>query len=280
MAQIKKALLILEMIRLHLGFITIQVEYQIIILEKKDYITTITLNRPDSLNALNDQIVNEMSDAFASADSDEDTRVVVITGVGRAFCSGADLREERSGRQAGVIRTFADRIFAALDIGKPIVASINGVAVGGGCTMTLSCDIRIASEAAKFQLPFTRLGICTELGSTYLLPRLVGMGKAAEIILTSKMFDAKEAKEIGLVNQIVPADELANATYEMASSIAKLPPLAVQMNKRGLRQGVNTDLPAQLRYEALANTYLFRTEDHKEAVRAFREKREPTYTGM
>jgi len=255
------------------------VNYQTIIMEKRDHITTVTLNRPDSLNALNDQMADELSDAFASADGDEDTRVVVITGAGRAFCSGADLREDRSGRRAGVIRTFADRIFTALSIEKPIVASINGVAVGGGCTMTLSCDIRIASETARFQLPFTRLGICTELGSTYLLPRLVGMGKACELILTSKMIDASEAKEIGLVNQVVPASELAAATYEMASSIGKLPPLAVQMNKRGLRQGTNADLPSQLRYEALANTYLFQTEDHKEAVKAFREKREPTYRG-
>ncbi|MDP6782952.1 MAG: enoyl-CoA hydratase [Dehalococcoidia bacterium] len=253
--------------------------YQTIIVEKKDHIATITLNRQDSLNALNDQLVDELSDAFASADTDEGTRVVVLTGAGRAFCSGADLREDRAGRRTGVIRTFADRIVAALDIGKPIVASINGVAVGGGCTMTLSCDIRIASEAARFQLPFTRLGICTELGSTYLLPRLVGMGKASELLLTSKMIDAKEAREIGLVNQVVPANELANATYEIASSIGKLPPLSVQMNKRGLRHGMNADLPSQLRYEALANTYLFRTEDHKEAVKAFREKREPTYTG-
>lgn len=253
--------------------------YQTILLEKKDHITTITLNRQDRLNALNPQMADELSDAFTWADRDEETRVVVITGAGRAFCAGADLREDRVGGRAGVMRTFADRIFTAFCIDKPIVASINGVAVGGGCTMTLSCDIRIASETAKFQLPFTRLGVCTELGSTYLLPRLVGMGKANELVLTSKMIDANEAKEIGLVNQVVPASELADATYEMASSIGKLPPLAVQMNKRGLRQAMSADLPSQLRYEALANVYLAHTEDHKEAVKAFREKREPTYTG-
>ena len=254
-------------------------DYQTIILEKKDYIATITLNRPDRLNALNDQMVDELNDAFASADRDDETRVVVITGAGRAFCSGADLREERAGGRSEAVNTFADRIFTALNIEKPVIASVNGVAVGGGCTMTLSCDITIASEAAKFQLPFTRLGICTELGSTYLLPRLVGMGKASELVLTSKMIDAKEAKEIGLVNQVVPASELVKTTYEMASSIAKLPPLAVQMNKRGLRQAMSTDLPSQLRYEALATAYLHNTEDHKEAVKAFREKREPIFRG-
>lgn len=253
--------------------------YQTIILEKKDYITTITLNRPDRLNAFGDQMVDELSDAFASADRDDETRVVVITGAGRGFCSGADLREERVGGRSKVGRGLADRLFAAVNIEKPVIASINGVAVGGGCTMTLSCDIRIASEDAKFQLPFTRLGICTELGSTFLLPRLVGMGKACELLFTSKMIDAKEAKEIGLVNQVVPASELVKATYEMASSIAKLPPLAVQMNKRGLRQAMNTDLPSQLRYEALASAYLRDTEDAKEAIKAFREKREPIYKG-
>ena len=187
--------------------------------------------------------------------------------------------ETLAGGRDKAVRTFTDRLFAAVNIEKPVIASINGAAVGGGYTMTLSCDIRIASEAAKFQLPFTRLGICTELGSTYLLPRLVGMGKACELVLTSKMIDAKEAGEIGLVNQVVPAGELVKATYEMASSIAKLPPLAVQMNKRGLRQAMNTDLPSQLRYEALATAYLHNTEDYKEAVKAFKEKREPIYKG-
>jgi len=151
--------------------------------------------------------------------------------------------------------------------------------VGGGCTMTLCWDIRIASEEAKFQLPFTRLGICTELGSTYLLPRLVGMGKASELLLASKMIDAREAKEMGLVNQVVPAGELAEAAREMAGSIAKLPPLAVKMNKRGLRQAMSSDLDIQIQYENLATAFLRDTEDHQEAVKAFLEKREPVYKG-
>ncbi len=253
--------------------------YETIILEKKDYIATITLNRPDRLNALNNQMADELNDVSVSIDGDDEVRVVVITGAGRAFCSGADLKGERTGRSE-IGHGLADRIFAALNsIEKPIIASINGVAVGGGCTMTLSCDIRIASEEARFQLPFTRLGICTEIGSTYLLPRLIGMGKACELLLTSKMIDAKEANEMGLVNQVVPASELANTTYEMASSIAKFPPLSVKMNKRGLYQAVNSDLPSQLRYEALANAYLGATEDAREAIKAFQEKREPIYKG-
>ena len=252
---------------------------QTIILEKKDYIATITLNRPDRLNALNDQMANELNDASVSIDGDDEVRVVVITGAGRGFCSGADLKGERTGRSR-MGHGMADKIFEALNnMEKPIIASINGVAVGGGCTMTLSCDIRIASEEAKFQLPFTRLGICTELGSTYLLPRLIGMGKACELVLTSRMINAKEAHEMGLVNQVVPASELAKTTYEMASSIAKFPPLSVKMNKRGLYQAMNSDLPSQLRYESLANAYLSGTEDAKEAIKAFQEKREPIYKG-
>ena len=254
-------------------------DYQTIILEKTEHIATIRLNRPDKLNAMNTMMVHELADALASADVDSETRVVVITGVGRAFSAGTDLTEERPEGGSVPGRTTADIGFDAFDIEKPIIASINGVAVGGGCTLTLSCDIRIASESAQFQLPFTRLGGCTELGSTYLLPLLIGMGKASELILTSRMIDATEAMDIGLVNRVVPANELAAATYEMAGSIAKLPPLAVQMNKRGLRQAMNADLSSQVRYEVLANVYLNDTEDHKEAVRAFREKREPVYRG-
>jgi len=254
-------------------------DYQTIIVEKKDYITTITMNRPDRLNALTYQMADELFDAFTSADRDDETRVVVLTGAGRAFSSGADLKEGGGGRRE-MGHGLADRLFEAVNSTvKPVIASINGVAVGGGCTITLSCDIRIASEEAKFQLPFTRLGICTELGSTYLLPRLIGMGKASELLLMSKMIDGKEAKEIGLVDHLVPAGELANTTYEMASTIAKFPPLAVQMNKMGLRQAMTTDLPSQLRYEYLAGAYLADTEDAKEAKNAFLEKREPIYKG-
>ena len=145
--------------------------------------------------------------------------------------------------------------------------------------MTLSCDIRIASEEARFLLPFTRLSISAELASTYLLPRLIGMGKASELVLTSRMIDAREAGEIGLVNHVVPADELLDATAELAASIAALPPKAVRMNKRGLRLGVNSDIPSQLRYEALASATLRDTEDASEARAAFKEKRDPVFTG-
>jgi len=145
--------------------------------------------------------------------------------------------------------------------------------------MTLLCDIRIASENARFQLPFTKLGICAELGSTYVLPRLIGLGKASELVLTSKMVEAAEAGEIGLVNHVVPADQLEQFTWEMASNIAKLPPMAVRMNKRGLQLGLSSDIESQVRFENLAISVLNKTDDAKEAVAAFREKRDPVFTG-
>jgi enoyl-CoA hydratase/carnithine racemase len=256
--------------------------YETILLDRKDHVTTVTLNRPDRLNALNMQMADELHNALAAEDQNDDTRVIIITGAGRGFCSGVDLRpgpppaEPRSATAPGM----ADILFAALaDIEKPLIASINGVAVGGGCTMTLLCDIRIASEAARFQLPFTRLSFCAELGSTYLLPRLIGMGRASELVLTSRMIEAREAGEIGLVNHVVPADELLKTTTEMAGSIAKLPPMAVRLNKKGLRLGVNSDLASQLRYEALATAILRETADAREAVAAFIEKRDPVFTG-
>lgn len=254
--------------------------YETILLHRENHITTVTLNRPDKLNALTIQMAEELHHALAIEDQTDDTRVIVITGNGRGFCSGADLTpSETAAPRASNAPGLADATFEALQIEKPIIASINGVAVGGGCTMTLSCDIRIASENARFQLPFTKLSISAELGSTYLLPRLIGWGKATELILTSRMIDATEAAAIGLVNYVVPADELAAKTAEFANILAALPPMAVRLNKKGVRLGMGSELDAQRRYEELAAASLRHTEDAKEARLAFAEKRDPVFTG-
>jgi enoyl-CoA hydratase len=256
--------------------------YETLLVSKNDFVTTVTLNRPDRLNALNMQLVNELHDVLAEEDRNDETRVIVLTGAGRAFSAGADLRpsDTDSRPPSANAPTLAEKLFQALsDVEKPIIASINGVAVGGGCTMTLLCDIRIASENARFQLPFTKLGICAELGSTYVLPRLIGLGKASELVLTSKMIEAEEAGQMGLVNHVVPADKLVEVTLEMANSIAKLPPMAVRMNKRGLKLGIASDIESQVRYENLTISVLNKTEDAKEAVLAFREKRDPIFSG-
>ena len=254
--------------------------YDSILVDKKDHVTTVTLNRPDKLNALDLALADELHEVLHAEDLDDDTRVIVLTGAGRAFSAGADLRpNEAAPPRSSNAPNLADRLYQALDLEKPVIASINGVAVGGGCTMTLLCDIRIASENARFQLPFTKLGICTELGSTFHLPRLIGLGKASELLLTSRMIEAQEAGEIGLVNYVVPADQLERTTAEMAATIASLPPMSVRMNKKGLRLGIGGDLPSQLRYESLAIARLSQTDDASEARAAFREKRVPVFTG-
>lgn len=263
-------------------------KYQTITLEKKGNIATITLNRPEKLNILTPQMGEELVDAFGAVDRDEETRVVIITGAGRAFCAGADIdgwflplaRERRKGVAGDVIRGIIEAIpLALIRVRKPVIAAINGAAVGFGCTLPLLCDIRIASEDARFSLAFTRVGILPEMGSSYLLPRLVGMGKACELVFTAKMFGAEEAKEIGLVNQVVPADELAQAAYEMATSIAKQAPLAVQVSKMALYKGMDTDLAGQVQHEIFAFNYLSGTEDFEEACKAFLDKREPVFKG-
>jgi enoyl-CoA hydratase/carnithine racemase len=162
---------------------------------------------------------------------------------------------------------------------KPVIAAINGVAVGAGCTITLACDIRIAADTARFSIPLTRVGFTFELGSSYFLSRVVGIGKACELMFTGRMIDAAEAKEIGLVNQVVPADKLGETVREMAVGIGKAAPLATRVTKAGLYQGMNADLATQLRWENLANSYLTGTEDSREAIRAFAEKREPVFRG-
>lgn len=244
-----------------------------------DFVTTVTLSRPERLNALNHQLADELFDVMHACDQSDDTRVFIITGEGRGFSAGADLKDRGGANdRPSNAPTLGERLYQALvDIEKPVIAAINGVAVGGGCTLTLLCDIRVAAESARFQLPFTKLGLSAELGSTYILPRLLGMGKAMELILTSKMIDAKEAHHIGLVNEIVADDDLLSTAQKMAQQIAAFPPASVRMNKAGLKLGA--DMESQFRYENMALDILHKTDDAREAAAAFREKRDPVYTG-
>lgn len=253
--------------------------YQTIEVNTEAFITTIRLNRPQRLNALTLTLADELHEALHSHDQDDATRVFVITGAGRGFCAGADLDKSSAGdNSAANAPTLAERIFHALvDIEKPIIAAINGVAVGGGCTMTLLCDIRLAAHSARFQLPFTKLGISAEIGSTYTLPKLIGKAKAMELMLTSRMVESEEALAIGLVNQRVADDQLLAAAAEMAASIAALPPLSVRMNKASLN--LDGDMAAQFQRENMALALLKQTADAKEAAAAFREKRAPVFTG-
>ena len=233
-----------------------------------DFVTTITLNRPERLNALTLTMADELFDALHAHDQDDATRVFIITGAGRGFSAGADLADSASEtHQATNSPTLAERLYQALvDIEKPVIAAINGVAVGGGFTLTL-----------RFQLPFTKLGISAELGSTYTLPKLVGSAKAMELVLTSKMITSAEALEIGLINHRIADDQLLADATEMASHIASMPPLSVRTNKATLKQAA--DQQTQFRTENMALAMLKQTADAKEAAAAFREKRDPLFTG-
>jgi 2-(1,2-epoxy-1,2-dihydrophenyl)acetyl-CoA isomerase len=264
--------------------------YETLILEIRDRIATITLNRPDKMNAENNRMADELVNVFHAVDRDEEIRVVIVTGAGKAFCAGADLsdrflpriEEHKRGIIKDATREFSEVGALALSqIRKVTLAMINGPAVGVGCTLALGCDIRIASTEAKFGFPFVRVGILPEFGSTYYLPRLIGIGKACELVFTGQTIDSQEAREIGLVNRVVPPSELRDTTLAVARKILQMPPLAIQLSKRALYQGMRAaDLASQLQYEALALTHLFGTSDHEEGVRSFLEKRDPVFKGQ
>lgn len=261
-------------------------EYETLLIEKEDLIGTITLNRPDRLNAFNARMRAEFPQAVQQMAEDPEVRVIVITGAGDAYSAGADIHDfsaaiESGGRRGGEgpapeVAINAMPTFMT-ETGKVIICSINGVCVGMGLTLSLCADIRIASDNARFGAVFVRMGIIPEYGSTYMLSRIVGIGKACEMVLTARIIDAAEAKEIGLVNHVVPVDRLKEATREMASGIAKLPPFAIAVAKRGLYQGLDTDIRTQMQYEGMGLDACFRSADHAEAVKAFLEKREPKF---
>jgi enoyl-CoA hydratase/carnithine racemase len=262
--------------------------YSTIILDKAEGIATLTLNRPEKLNALNEAMAAELLDAFTQVEQDNDVRVLIITGAGRAFWAGGDVKdlflkgieERKRGEETFDLLGWLHKSCLQLrNMPKPVIASINGHAVGIGVTLPLQCDLRIASEEATFSVPFVRLGIIPEFGSTHSLTRLIGLAKACELVFTGKSIGAREAKEIGLINEVVAAAELKTATYELAKTIAQGAPVAMQMAKEGLYQGADADIQTQLRYESLAFGILLPSEDHEEAVRAFLEKRQPTFKG-
>lgn len=263
--------------------------YNTVLYEKKESIAIVTLNRPEKMNASTDLMYEELLDCFERVEGDEDVRVLIVTGTGKAFCSGADLEhrflpkieERKKGLLKDVTEEFSEcGALAFSRIRKVTIAAVNGLASGVGCTLALSCDIRMASAAAKFGFPFLRVGLLPEFGSTYYLPRMVGIGKACELVFTGQTVDAQEAKEIGLVNRVVSPEKLMEETFAMADRIVRMPPLALMMSKRALYQGLRApDLASQLQYEALALVHLFGTADHEEGVRSFLEKRKPVFKG-
>jgi 2-(1,2-epoxy-1,2-dihydrophenyl)acetyl-CoA isomerase len=266
---------------------SITMEFQDMIYTKKEGIAVITMNRPDKMNALSPALFEGISKSVDDAARDDGVRVIVITGTGEAFCSGADVKamaegalQRRPERPENVVRARrAPFAMQFQECPKPIIAAMNGVAVGVGLDLALSCDIRIASDKARFTVGYVRRGMVPAAGSAYFLPRLLGIDKALKVILTSEMIDAKEAERIGLVTMVVPPDELESATMELAEKIAKNPVLAVQAAKRAVYKGLSTDLETSLEFTMNIRQGLLATEDFKESATAFVEKRAPTFKG-
>jgi len=266
-------------------------QYKSIILQKRGGIATLTFNRPETLNAWNDEMSREATDAINEIGRDENTRVLIVTGAGRGFSSGLDVREELTGIAEGASVTIFERIMqgkpSVVTIGlqlrimdKPVIGAINGMAAGAGFAIALACDLRIASERAQFSMAFILRGLMPDTGGTFFLPKLVGSAKACELIFTGDMIDANEAERIGLVNRVVPHEKLMGATEELANKFLKRPPIALKYAKRAIYKGLNeVDLASHLDYELALNRMCTHTEDFREAVRAFVEKREPVFKG-
>ena len=255
--------------------------------EVKDHVATITLNRPEIRNALNFLAYDELEIALLAASSDTNVHCVIVTGADPAFCSGDDVREIMAGPTA-VSRGERPPIMrhrptpasmAALDCEVPVIAAVNGAAIGWGMELAIYADIRIASENAKFAELFVKRGLTPDVGGFYKLPALVGPAKAAELMMTGDIIDAAEALRIGLVTYVTPHDELLAKANELAGKIAANPPLAVRAIKEGLRRTTYGD-PQEIGSWAIENIYkLMKTADHREGVASFLEKRAPVFTG-
>ena len=243
---------------------------------KQDHIGIITMNRPEALNALSKAVFADLSVALDEVERDDDVYVVVITGAGRAFIAGADIGEMATMNvEEGLnFSELGNHLLMRVDMfPKPTIAAVNGFALGGGCEMALACDIRIASEKAKFGQPEVGLGIIPGFGGTQRMARIIGTGAAMELIYTADTIGAEEAKSIRLVNHVVPAEELMDYTLKLAKRIANNAQVAIRTSKMAIRRGIDCDISTAVTYESLAFATCFGTEDQKDAMKAFVEKR-------
>lgn len=254
---------------------------QVVLTEKKDGIGIITINRPEVRNALNKEAWELLSKAFSDFDKDDDVRVIVVTGAGdKAFVAGADLNALK---QRSAVQTFYGEspqfVLGIENVSKPTIAMVNGFCLGGGLEVAMACDIRIVSDDAKLGQTELNVGILPGAGGTQRLSRLVGLGKAKELVFTGKIISAQDAERIGLVNQVVPKAELLKETMDMAKSIAAKSPIVAKVAKTVINKGYDADLASGLKIEVLAQSFVFSTKDHMEGIDAFLEKRAPSFTG-
>ncbi len=257
-----------------------------ILLRKEGNIATLTLNRPDRLNALDWPSQLLLGRKLDEVEEDDEIRVLIITGAGRAFSAGGDVSAQKgrigmgvAERRVGMKKNLRNPV-KIRNLPIPVIAMVNGVAVGAGCNLALVCDIIIASEKARFSQAFVKVGLVQDYGGSHLLPRLVGTKKACELVFTGDIIDAQEALRIGLVNKVVPAEELENVTKEMCLKIASRAPLGISIAKRSIYDGFERlDLETTLEYEVFTQGFCSDTEDHKEGSTAFLEKREPKFKG-
>jgi 2-(1,2-epoxy-1,2-dihydrophenyl)acetyl-CoA isomerase len=248
-----------------------------------DGVATLTLDRPAALNALTIGVKVALLDALRQIAADRSVRAVILTGAGRAFCAGQDLAERRLPDAPPLDEELRQRyepiIRAMVELDRPIIAAINGVAAGAGASLALACDLRIAAESARFVLAFSRIALVPDSGATWFLPRIVGSARAAEFALLDNPLDAATAERIGLVSRVVPDDELLPTATTMAAHLAQRAPQAIAAAKRLLREAWTTDLEGALEAERQAQGTLGATLDHVEGVTAFLEKRPPTFSG-
>ncbi len=254
-------------------------DYHTLLVEDKGNVRVITLHRPQELNSLNSELLSELDSAMAAAAGDCQVKVIIITGAGKAFAAGADISQMATaeGKSFGA---FGSAVFRRIEtLGKPVIAAVNGYALGGGCELAMACDIRIGSSKAKVGQPETNLGITPGFSGTQRLARIVGMGRAKEMIFTGEPVDAMEAWRTGLFNKVVEPEELMDTAMAMAEKIAGKAPLAVTYAKEAVNQGYEADLDTGIALEADLFGLCFSTRDQKEGMRAFLERRAPEFKG-
>jgi 2-(1,2-epoxy-1,2-dihydrophenyl)acetyl-CoA isomerase len=261
-------------------------EYRWILYKREGGVATIILNRPRALNALNAEMIEEILDAVKKTAEDKEVKVLILTGAGRAFCFGADISEFRQAQKTpstnspfALLAKSQEIIRGLVNLPLPTIAALNGFATGLGLDLALACDLRIAAERAKLGEAFVAMGLVPDGGGTFFLPRLVGLAKAAEMIFTGEPLSASQAERIGLVNRVVPSQNLEKSAQELANKLARGPSLAISLAKKALWKNLQGDLDTALKIEAETQKICLESEDHLEAVKAFIEKREPTFRG-